>query len=95
MSARAQSAERRERPEKDARAKADADAGSRAEHRPFERADEQCRMLGVPTSLVGETRRLVAENPAAEPHQPCTNYRRTSPLPSVPEEPMQTITVRS
>ena len=77
----------RESPEKDARAKADADPSNRAEHRPFERADEQCRMLGVPASLVGETRGLVPEDPAAEPQQPRSKTGGHSLCPAYPKRP--------
>ena len=58
-----------ERPQKDARAQTHADASRRAEQRPFEGADQEGRMLGVPTTFVRETRRLVSRGEAAEPSQ--------------------------
>ena len=73
VSARAQSAERARAQRKTRVPRPTQTPGARAEHRPFERADEQCRMLGVPASLVGETRRLVSRKTLPRSRsQPCS-----------------------
>src|SRR6516165_6261761 len=69
-------------PQERTRSQTDTEAGTGAEERPFQRADQQCGVLGVPTTLIGKAGRLVAQTTAAESNQASAkaeghpNYRR-------------------
>src|SRR5262249_3675317 len=60
------------------RAKTDAHSRDSTEQCPFERADEERGVLGVPARFVGEPRRLFREDHAAEAYQPRSKARSHS-----------------